>query len=249
MNKVLITSAGRTATVSLNRHINKLDNVVSFHERNRQDVPFLFYSQIPEYQVLTKQHIAAEDTFATKQTALNYVAVNPYFRFAGPMLQQEFNWNVAHIVRHPRTYLESVYKRNTFTNNDILLNQLPVDSDPFAKQWNTATRFEKLCWYYANTLTFFMQTNILWYPFESLTTDPKALAKMLTNLELPVSDSSVVLEVANASKTLKNKLVSLKQSSGNITPKKLNWELLEAQELETYYSIFQPVAKHFGYVL
>lgn len=248
MNKVLITSQGRTATVSLNNYLNKLEGVSSFHERRRQDVPFLFYSQLSEYKELTYQYVLREEQFVGSQQSEHAVIVNPYFRFAGNIFKEEFNWKVAHIVRDPRTYLESLYKRNTFTKHDVLLNQLPKSSDPFASKWNQATRFEKLCWYYSNTLHYFAASNIKWYRFEEITSKPEALHKMLKDLSLPINPT-LSLSIENSGVNLKTKLATIKRKGFLATAPVLNWDTLSTKEINTYHELLDSPAKHFGYVL
>lgn len=249
MNKVLITSQGRTATVSLNDYLNDLPEVVSYHERRRSDVQFLFYSQQSDYEVLTKAHLDQENEFAKACKFDHYVAVNPYYRFAGALLKEHYGWNVAHIVRHPKSYLESVFVRKTLGPNDVILQQLPKDSDRFAAHWPAATRFEKLCWYYGNTLAYFAQSDIAWYPFESITSDGEALSKMIADLGLPTGGNHLQLKQKNSRYSVENPLRALKKMAKNSPSKALQWSQLSERELETYHSTFIDLAKHFGYVL
>lgn len=247
MHKVLITSQGRTATVSINRALQTLPQVRSYHERKRTDLPFLFYSQLQTFEQLTQEYLIAEDTFAEASSGDFYVAVNPYFRFAGAILEEQFGWRVAHLVRHPKTYLESVYPRRIFTEFDTGLHQLPMSDDPFQAKWHRASRFEKLCWYYAKTLTYFKSSNINWYKYEELTRSTKAINEMMEDLGLPLFAADFKLTRFNSKNALKNKLISLKNPS--FKPEQLRWESLSPTEMDTYRTYFEPLAQYFGYDL
>lgn len=248
MNKVLITSQGRTATLSLSQSLNELPGVRSFHERQSSvDREILHLSQSAEHQEGIRDYLRQENAFANSLQTTHYVAVNPYLRFTGPVLEQEFGWNVAHLVRHPKTYLESVYVRNTLRSSSAELKEAPEEDDPFASRWKLATRFEKLCWYYARTLSYFANTTISWYKYEEITTDVWALNTMLNDLGLPPFASNFTLPRTNAQLNYKQRL--RQYLSLAVFPKNLNWNQLEDRELETYHYFFNPLAKHFGYDL
>lgn len=248
MNKVLITSQGRTATLSLSQSLDKLGGVRSFHERSAIDGPsFLFRSQSSDNREEILTYLKSEDQFATALNAANYVAVNPYYRFAGDLLRKHFGWKIAHLVRHPKTYLESVYVRNTFTPADKGEYRLPVKEDPFHSQWGSATRFERLCWYYAKTLVYFAKSDINWYKFEEIIADVSALNKMQEDLGLPVFPDDFTLPQTNSRPGYRQRL---KYHLGlSIKPKPLNWGQLKEHELKTYHQFFDPLAKHFNYDL
>lgn len=247
MHKVLITSQGRTATLSLHKALQTLPKVSSHHERQRTDVSFLFYSQMPEFHKLTKDYLASEDDFANRSDGDHYVAINPYFRFAGESLKSHFGWQVAHLVRHPKTYLESVYPRRIFTEFDSGLHQLPQGADPYQEEWNVATRFEKLCWYYAKTLSFFKASQITWYRYEDIISSAAALNAMLQDLGLPLFANDFKLPIHNKKNSLKNKIVQFKNPK--FRPSSLVWQELSTKELDTYHRFFGPLSEHFGYDL
>ncbi|GEM_PF-6275141 len=247
MNKVLITSQGRTATLSLNQGLDKIGGVCSFHERRSTDVPFLFYSQQDQYRTITQDYLKEEDAFASTQDQAHFVAVNPYFRFVGQQLRDNFGWQVAHLVRHPKTYLESVFQRSIFTRDDKGLHQLPQDNDNFSTQWNNATRFEKLCWYYAKTLSYFAQTDIQWFQYETVVAHPSGLNNLLTAVGLPEVPADFELPRTNAGPSIKTKLIRTLRNQQ--IPAPLDWGELTTREQETYASFFEPLASYFKYDL
>jgi hypothetical protein len=247
MNKVLITSQGRTATTSINKALQSLPKVTSFHERQRTDVSFLFYSQLAEFQQLTQDYLKKENEFANASSGDHFVAVNPYFRFAGAQLSEAFGWKVAHLIRHPKTYLESVFPRRIFTQYDTGLHQLPKANDPFQSKWQEASRFEKLCWYYAHTLKYFKTSDFTCYKYEDIVHSEAAMNKMMDDLDLPKFDRGFKLGKFNSKQSLRNRLVAIKNQRFSSTP--LAWKKLSTNDMQTYHELFDPLVKHFEYDL
>tara|TARA_R100001369_G_scaffold92814_1_gene140082 strand:+ start:2491 stop:3246 length:756 start_codon:yes stop_codon:yes gene_type:complete len=251
MKKVLITSIGRTGTVSLTNFLNTIDGVCCFHEKNRQDVPFLFLSQLDQFSNIKENYLKQRDIQASKVECKFYIEVNPYFRFVEKKTLDSLGWRKIFIVRNPKSYIESVYTRNLFTEKDIICGQFPDNNDSVSKLWGDLTRFQKICWYYGKVHKHILDSNYPYYRFEDLVNSPSSLKDLLVSLG--VSDFNI-----NGAKLpkhrefwktkLKKKLMALTKSEINYSSK-LNWNSLAEAELEFYNIHCVIPAKKLGYVL
>ena len=251
MNKILITSIGRTGTVSLAHYLNDLAGVTCYHERERQDVGFLFLSQTSDYKTLTKAYLTRRDAQITKEQPEFYIEVNPYLRFANSDTLTQLGWSKIMLSRHPKSYLESVFTRRLFSPQDIMLDQLPNDSDPFAATWYDLSRFEKLCWYYNKVAQYMLKADCKVFKFEDIIKGETGLAQLTQAVGIPkekISSYQLPKMNASASASLKARVKQLVVGKPYAdTP--LHWDQLTAQELDTYNTLCVPVAKELGYVL
>ena len=252
MKKILITSIGRTGTKSLSYFLNSIPNVTCFHHREgAKDLPFLFLSQLKEFSTITNSYLEERDSIAEKNTTEYYIEVNPYLRFANAQKLHNLGWTKVFIVRHPKTYLESVYIRSLFTEDDYIINQYPSDDDPFSESWSAASRFEKLCWYYKKAHSYILESNDPFFRFEELTKNSVALKTFVTYLGIDTSKvSSFSLPNKNTSRRYKVRQVvkaSLKGKPINLSA--LDWNTLTQKEKHTYSQLCEPFIKQLGYVL
>ena len=247
--KVLITSIGRTATSSLNALLNQLPNVSSYHERGTGDPYFLCLSRYSAYQNFCKDYLNSRDLLANKSEAEFYVEVNPYFRFADVDHLKSLGWNIIFLVRHPKTYLESVFNRALFTDHDRSFQKLPSQSDPFYDNWDTSSRFEKLCWYYHDVHTHILAKNQPIITYESLS-EGVGLAQLLEQIGLNTKVDRLRLPYLNKSEA-HNKRQFLRKLLGRPTNMgaQLQWTSLSAQELNTYQKLCKPLITKLGYEL
>ncbi|RFN57969.1 hypothetical protein [Marixanthomonas ophiurae] len=251
MKKVLITSIGRTGTVSLTQFLNTIDQVSCFHEKERQDVPFLFLSQLNQFSNITENYFKQRDIEASKMDCDFYIEVNPYFRFADKKILDSLGWEKVFIVRNPRTYLESVYTRNLYTKSDTTCGQFPDNSDPISKEWETLTRFQKLCWYYGKVHEYIAQSENSNYQFEKLTSSPEALKKLIFDIGIDqtrIENYHLPKRNTSFKNKIKRKISStLKNESTVIKP--LDWTKLSEDEMKFYNLYCKKPAKSLGYVL
>ena len=252
MEKILITSIGRTGTKSLAYFLDDISGVQCFHHKEgNKDLPFLFLSQLKDYSNITTDYLKKRNKVAEKAKTNFYIEVNPYFRFANTEILQKLGWKKIFIVRHPKSYLESVYKRTLFTDEDYIINQYPNDDDPFSEKWNTITRFEKLCWCYKKVHEHILDTETPFYRFEDLVKKPDTLKSLVETIGIDTSKiNSFKLPKRNTSKQNKFRHVikaGLRGKATKVSP--LIWSSLTAKEKETYETHCLPLAKRLGYVL
>lgn len=251
MKKYLLTSIGRTATLSLATYLDSLDGVQSFHEKEKSDVPILFLSQLSEYSLFVTNYFTQRNASIENKENSVYIEVNPYFRFLSPSLLEPLDWQKIFLIRHPKTYLESVFQRKIYTENDVLLNQIPSNTDPAIKNWPHWTRFQKLCWYYMKVHDHILSSNTKFFKFEEITTDSTSLKQLLQALSIDVTSvTNFTLPKVNkaADNAIKNKL--REAVKGNFkSSKKLVWSDLSKEELATYENLCKPIAEKIGYVL
>lgn len=245
VEKILITSTGRTATRSLADFCNAIEGVVCYHEKHRNDVQLLFISQLPQYSTLVKEYLTKRMSEMDKAAGSHFVEVNPYFRFVDNDLLKGMGWKKIGIIRHPKTYLESVFERPLFTKYDVLLNQFPSNSDPASEKWTHWSRFQKLCWYYASANNFLLQSEIPMFQFEKLVNQDAQVKELLTLMNIDITNvSNFNLPKRNSSARFSS-TKQLKQLFGNDTfrPEQLDWETLSAAEKQTYTEYCQPIIK------
>lgn len=252
MKKYLITSIGRTGTKSLTNYLNQIPGVTCFHhKKERRDLPFLFLSQRKEFSNVNRAYLEEVDASAKKFGGEFYIEVNPYLRFADAGVLKELEWEKLFLVRDMKTYLESVYIRELFSEDDYLLNQIPDDSDPISSKWGSLTRFEKLCWYYYKVHSYILDSGISFYRFEEISENPLALKQLVSDIgidtskvkcfDLPVMNTSFKYKFQNKIKaTLRGKTRTIEV---------LNWENLSKSELQFFQTYNDELAKRLGYVL
>lgn len=251
MKKILITSIGRTGTTSLTTYLDRIPGVKCFHHKiGRRDVPYLFFSQIDSYSNLAKGYLENRNDDIASLDCDVYIEVNPYLRFANPVHLKELGWNKVFLVRNPKTYLQSVFVRETLSDNDHVLNQLPQNDDPFSPDWHKRTRFEKLCWYYGYFHEYVLSSGAPFYRFEEFTRDKEKLKSFVADIGLDVNKvDSFVLPRQNTSLKYKwkSKVKSVIRKNESYNLDALDWSSLEAHELKTYEDVCASLGKKLGY--
>lgn len=251
MKKILITSIGRTGTVSLAHFLNEIPGVICFHEKERQDVSFLFLSQLDQYSSLTKSYIKKRNKEINSLQCDFYIEVNPYLRYADNSLLSSLGWKKIFLVRNPKTYIESVFVRKLFTTEDTILNQYPDNDDSYSNIWHELSRFQKICWYYAKTHQYILSSNNDFYRFEDFINNPENLKFFVENLGIEISKvKSFNLPKLNTSlkhKLRRKLLAKAKGENYRITP--IKWANLKINEKETYKTLCETLEKKLGYVL
>ncbi len=252
MKKFLITSIGRTGTKSVQKYLDAIPGVLCFHHKvGRKDVPFLFLSQIEEYSNITSAYLEERTKEAETCKEEYYIEVNPYLRFADPKVLKQLGWEKLFLVRHPKTYLESVFIRELFSEYDNSLHQMPSNEDPFSEKWTEATRFQKLCWYYAYTHEYIEKSGNKYYRYEDVVKKKQVLEDFLDHIGISKKASeNTPLPKLNTTGTYKMRRSMRALLDGkwpDITP--LDWSKLSEEELGTYRELCLPIAEKLGYVL
>jgi len=152
-----LLSMGRTGTQLISRLVKMDPNVASYHEP---------YDRDPEIMQLRYSgfHTVADGCMAERMEEMTrrsqghtlHIESNSYLRFEAEWLRRELDANIVFLSRDARTFLPSAYQRNVYTARDDQFPQVPHDSDPWAKEWPSFTRFQKICWFwdYANRFLF-----------------------------------------------------------------------------------------------
>lgn len=234
--KVLITSIGRTATLSLTQWLNQISGVEAYHERGKEDPYFLYLSQFKAYTEFTQQYLSQRDALSKQSAEDTYVEVNPYFRFADPDFLKDLGWIKVFLVRHPKTYLESVYRRKLFTAADTSFQKLPEPNDDMHKHWDEYSRFQKLCWYYTQVHEFMLKGQYTYFKSETLIKDRTVQGEFLKAIGL--EHQTEIPDVPH-----------LNQSNSGMPGETLDWSDLTSSDLETYEKLCKPLIVKLGYEL
>lgn len=252
MKKVLITSIGRTGTKSLTSFLDEIPGVTCFHHKiGRRDVPYLFMSQRPEFSNLNRAYLKNRDLSTQKINDDFYIEVNPYLRFADHKMLEELGWEKLYLVRHPKTYLNSVYVRELFSVDDYMISQYPDNNDVYSTLWTDMTRFEKLCWYYFQVHNYILDTGAPFYRFEEIAKNPEKLRELVSQIGIDVKKVPF-FELPRINTSAKFKFKSMVRAALKGETKKietLDWEKLTPKELKTYDELCDSVGKRLGYVL
>ena len=251
MKKILITSIGRTGTTSISSFLNKIPGVICEHQKiGRRDIPYLFYSQLQDFTKLAKGYFEKRDKEISNLDCDFYIEVNPYLRFADASVLKSLGWDKFFLVRNPKTYLESVFVRDTFSENEYLLSQIPKDSDSFSDKWYQTTRFEKLCWYYSNFHEYVLNSDQLYYRFEDFIKNPDSLKGFLNDMGIDTSAiDTFVMPKQNTSfdYKLRSRVKSIIRKNENYTVSSLDWSSLSELENETYQTLCESLGNKMGY--
>ncbi|MDC7999125.1 hypothetical protein [Gilvibacter sediminis] len=234
--KVLITSIGRTATLSLTQWLNQISGVQAYHERGKEDPFFLYLSQFKAYTEFTQQYLSQRDALSEQSAEEIYVEVNPYFRFADRDFLKDLGWIKLFLVRHPRTYLESVYRRKLFTTADTSFQKLPEPNDDMYKQWKESSRFQKLCWYYTQVHQYVLKEQYTYFRSEALIKNRPVQEEFLNAIGLEHQT-----EIPD--------FPHLNQSNSGMRGETLDWSALTSNDLETYEELCKPLIVKLGYEL
>ncbi|WP_435577585.1 hypothetical protein [Gilvibacter sp.] len=234
--KVLITSIGRTATLSLTQWMNQFPGVQAYHERGKDDPYFLYLSQFDAYAHFTEHYLNQRDALALKSGSDTYLEVNPYFRFANQDHLKKLGWSTVFIVRHPRTYLTSVYRRKLFTAADTSFQKLPESNDLMYSEWDRSSRFQKLCWYYAQVHQYILNGQYTFFQSETLVEDRAVQEEFLKAIGL-----DQISEIPN--------FPHLNQSHKSTLTHQLDWDSLSADDMKTYTDLCTPLIAKLGYEL
>lgn len=154
LNVFFVLALGRSGTTFLANLLNAADESKVFHEAIPED-----------YQ-------ACAEAFTDKRASLNYIQafrrrymylvlrgsevktygeVNGLLRNHVEALEQSFpGVRMLHLIRDGRDVVRSMMARSVYTEEDWHA-PTPPKQDPLRGEWHKLSRFEKICWYWADT--------------------------------------------------------------------------------------------------
>jgi hypothetical protein len=80
-----------------------------------------------------------------------YGEVNSYLRYETTWLSKRFQPTLIYLVRDGRDFVRSAFTRTVYTPWEEQQSVVPKDEDPYAPQWGSMSRFQRLCWYWKHT--------------------------------------------------------------------------------------------------
>ncbi len=164
---VFITSTGRTGTMFFSDFFSEyFSGTQALHEPwpDLHDIGYNLhhnkYSRQKVVDIISRERIdICKD--AHKMGHKYYVESNYNLSYILPYLKDVFgSFKLIHVIREPKSYLRSIYsikeaKRHIYAEFDNRPRITAKDFDgKYASEWDSWSRFEKLCWHYykVNTL-------------------------------------------------------------------------------------------------
>ena len=154
-NVFFITGVGRSGTKFFAGLLKKEKNSLVFHEPIYED-----FKAIVQAQKNPKKALKYIRSFRKKRIySLNkdkspttYGEVNSNLRYHVKAIIQTFpHAKILHIVRDGRDVVRSFMARKHYTNDGVKHHSMsPRKADPFYNEWNSLTRFEKICWFWTD---------------------------------------------------------------------------------------------------
>lgn len=152
-----IVSMGRSGTRFLSRLLDlpQGGDVAVFHELNSDRhalvKAYINSNNAKKYLEHYRGRVIAARIMHSKCKI--YGEVNSYLRYHVRPIQELWNPLVLHLIRDGRSVVRSIMNRKTFLPSDRLHSGklAPLPNDPWSEKWPSMSRFERVCWYWANT--------------------------------------------------------------------------------------------------
>lgn len=170
MKTVLVTGMGRSGSTFLANLVNRSSNATGRHEyfADKFFQGLSYYS--PDHPHLAAQLIARAKDMEQSGTDL-LVDADPFLRYGLRSIREVWpEAPVYHLVRDGRKVVASMYQRTSYTPREKKQPILPLNTAEY-EQWRTFSRFEKLCWYWADTLRTMLEAKLPILRLEEITTD------------------------------------------------------------------------------
>jgi hypothetical protein len=153
MSKFFILSQGRTGTKFLSKLLNSVSETVVHHEPDELDRNILFYSYTGQFDEALNGLLTLRFNQLLEKVPndFTYGECNSYLRYNGKWLSENLHAKLIYTCRDARSYIKSAYPRALYTNLDKQLTIIPKTGTKYAERWPNMTRFEKICWYWAET--------------------------------------------------------------------------------------------------
>ena len=258
MKQFFILSHGRTGTNFLAKLLNGCNGAVVHHEPRDADKDLVFYSYSNSFSNVLDGLLKSRFKSLLENIPSSgiYGECNSYLRYEGAWLKQHLDATVIYVCRDGRDFVKSAYPRKLYTELEAQLAIIPDDRSPFAADWHNMTRFDRICWYWAdtyNTLWDHSQGNI--HHVEDLLTDYEKFKKVIllpTGLSLSESDWKLTVQTpenSTSSNLLRKKaLLLLKGKSNQGVGKEIGpWKEWSASQKKSFETICGETMEKLGY--
>jgi hypothetical protein len=248
MNMFFVLALGRSGTTSLAHMLEELDTVRVHHEPWHFDPKLLSMRYAGVYTEVVEGML--EERFAhllpsESSRIAHYGEVNSYLRYEHSWLQARFNPAFLHLVRDGRDFVRSAYVRLTYTARDNTVPIVPRDGDPYAGQWRSMSRFEKLCWYWNHTNSMLADCVEPFARFEDMIKDYAYFQqRVLQPLQLAVSRDHWEACRKKPQNTTRDFLRRFRKKDTEHLPP---WPEWEQGRVEAFWNICGKTMKRLGY--
>lgn len=157
-NVFFILGLGRSGTHFLSKLLNKPSTAAVYHEPLTED-----FQAVVEAQQSSQAAYKYIENFRKKriylltqnQTITTYGEANSNLRYHTKALQQCIpNAKLLHLIRDGRDVVRSLMARQHYTNDGVGHHSImPRPDDPYYAKWAELSRFEKICWLWADSNT------------------------------------------------------------------------------------------------
>lgn len=146
---------GRSGTNYFSNFLSQADNAIVYHEPIKEDfTAFVEAHKFPEsaseyINGFRKKHIYE---ITSKIDVQIYGETNSALRYHAAALKQAIpEAKYLHLIRDGRDVVRSIMARKHYTNSKQGHHELmPKEDDPLYSKWGTLSRFEKICWLWAD---------------------------------------------------------------------------------------------------
>jgi hypothetical protein len=177
MKTIIVTCMGRSGSSFLADLVNRSSNATGAHEYlgDKFFQGLSYYS--PNHPHLAEQlkENAARMEHKGVQTLVD---ANPFLRYGLPAIRAAFpDAPVYHLTRNGRKVIASMYQRTSYMPREKKQPIVPFDPSEYTC-WQKGSRFEKLCWYWADTIRTLLDAQLPVLRLEDITTDFSILKKI-----------------------------------------------------------------------
>jgi hypothetical protein len=169
---IFFIGGGRSGTTFIANIIKKSKNSSSFHESAGDRIACIdsYYNNLNFKQYMEGYRsflIFFRILLSSKKI---YSESNSYLRYSTDILKSLYRPVIFHLVRDGRLVVRSMMNRNTFTKQDRSHSGLicPKKNDRFYNSWSNMSRFQKICWYWANINNSLIKNQLKTVKFEKL---------------------------------------------------------------------------------
>jgi hypothetical protein len=184
-----------------------------------------------------------------------YGEVNSYLRYEADWLRRRFDPTLIHLVRDGRAFVRSAHPRGVYTKHELDGPILPRDDDPWAERWPEMSRFQRLCWYWADTNEHLGSTIESHVRLEDLLQDYSIFKRDVvqpTGLEVPQSAWRAEIDhPRNTSRSYRLRLAVRRLVRGGerlpgFEPL-AHWSAWSETQTRQFWEICGPTMRRFGY--
>lgn len=171
-----VLGLGRSGTGFLAHLLDGDENALVLHEPVAEDFDALVDAH--KSSEMASRYINAfrkrrMHCLASGKDVSTYGEVNSNLRFHTSALKEAFpNATLLHLVRDGRDVVRSIMARDHYTGDGVGHHSLsPQEDDPLWQEWGELTRFEKICWLWADGNSRVRQDVGSFVKFEKLISD------------------------------------------------------------------------------